>query len=289
MVGGAGGTAKKHCGDGGRWFGAAHTPAGKRLAPPSQTDCKQVRRRKRKQSEHPPPRRSSSWAPAARRARSSQSPPRSAARRRRRPPAVPQARPINGQRDRSRGVEARGGERKLEVRSTGWALRRPTRVGITGAPVTPDYARAHQITHVHTRLRTCTPDYVRAHQIMYVHSRLRTCTARPSNIPSQGLLTLAPSGDVAASTMAWLWMPRMLAGFKLHTSTTRRCCISAHGEAGGERPEGGRGGGGIFTAALLPGSGAIPDTPCLLLPACCTHSQGTKLCSCPATDAGAQL
>ena len=40
-------------------------------------------------------------------------------------------------------------------------------------------------------------------------------------------LTLLPSGEVAASTIAWLWMPRMLAGFRLHTSTTRRCCISA--------------------------------------------------------------
>ncbi len=41
--------------------------------------------------------------------------------------------------------------------------------------------------------------------------------------------TRSPSGDVAASTMAWLFTPRMAAGFMLATSTTRRPLSASNG------------------------------------------------------------
>jgi len=43
------------------------------------------------------------------------------------------------------------------------------------------------------------------------------------------LLTWAPSALLAHSTMPWLCTPRMVAGFRLHSSATRRPCISASG------------------------------------------------------------
>mmetsp|Transcript_26757 Transcript_26757/g.68147 ORF Transcript_26757/g.68147 Transcript_26757/m.68147 type:complete len:301 (+) Transcript_26757:836-1738(+) len=56
-------------------------------------------------------------------------------------------------------------------------------------------------------------------------------TRVPGGTPAGGSTssTVAPSALVAASTMAWLCTPRMAAGFRLHSTHTRRPCISASG------------------------------------------------------------
>jgi hypothetical protein len=87
-------------------------------------------------------------------------------------------------------------------------------------------ATANLLLQVTNTLILSTP------QLAYDMKTLSCSQHADSNIKAGGQLqtrTLPLSGHVAASTIAWLVMPRMAAGFRLATINTRRCCISASG------------------------------------------------------------